>query len=72
MNRNLWPINVVALEYPHEVSVNVVNIGTWREMKHWCQQHFNDAHMDFFFDSGPSVFLFKHERDAVLFMLRWL
>lgn len=65
-------MNIVALEYPHEVSVNVVNIGEWKQMRDWCRQQFSLDCMDFLFNSGPSVFLFKHERDAVLFTLRWL
>ena len=69
-----WPVNVVAHEYPYIVDINDVDghvdLKQWKEMKRWCSVHCRDW-MEFLFNSGPSVFMFKHEGDAVLFSLKW-
>lgn len=69
-----WPINIVLHEYPHIVEIGesgeYVDLHEWKAMKQWCAQHCTEW-MEFLFNSGPSVFMFKYEGDAVLFSLRW-
>ena len=56
-------------EYPHQVLISLYPPPSAWEKYDWCVETFGEIFTTWTY--GDSCFCFKHEKDAMLFVLRW-
>lgn len=60
----------ILMEFPYEVTPADPHWALYKEIDAWLKEHIPESDWRRFI--GSTVYRFKHEQDAMLFMLRWL
>ena len=66
-----WHVASVMAPIADSNPVNGHRYQGWRPCIDWCRKQLGDCVIDGWRFIGEGVFEFKHEKDLLLFLLRW-